>query len=201
MLRLHSTPLLLMLMLLTTAPPGCAAKKKKKHRVTVPVVPHEYNEVGSCPFHRADGTADDLSLFGHELQRDGRMDEALRCYAEAVRNEPKTAQGWFDLAVARQYDDPSQALSFYDQGLSLDPKAFHYNQLGIMLRQNDRQKEASHRFIQASRLAPKDAVSPVRASNPGRSPTNPVLHLRSTCAPASATDEGVRIPAGKGPSV
>ena len=75
----------------------------------------------------------------------------------AVRTSPQKAQGWLDIAVARQYADPAQALSLYAHGVSLDPTSFHYNSLGVMLRQNGRQDEAAHRFIQASRLAPRDA--------------------------------------------
>lgn len=143
--------------LLVLALPSGTAAKKKKRRVTVPAVPSEYGEEGSCPYHVPDAPAKELSEFGHELERDGRQQEALRCYAQAVRTMPKTAIGWFDLAVARQYEEPSLALRFYAHGVTLDPTSFHHNQLGVMLRQAGRQDEASHRFTQAARLAPADA--------------------------------------------
>jgi tetratricopeptide (TPR) repeat protein len=157
--------LLLPLLLLLGAPSDVQGAEKKRRRrrkaqrASVPAVPAEYDEDGSCPFHRdaADAAADELSAFGHELERDGRQPEALRCYAQAVRSSPRAAIGWFDLAVARQHAEPAAALRMYAHGVSLEPSAFHYNQLGVMLRQAERQDEAARRFVQAARMAPHDA--------------------------------------------
>ena len=149
-------------LLLVPPGPSCAAKRKRRRRVeqsAVPAIPSVYHEDGSCPFHREDATAKELSEFGHELERDGRQEEALRCYARAVRSAPLDAIGWFDLAVARQYKDPTLALRLYEHGVSLEPSSFHYNQLGVMLRQAERQDEATRRFIQAARLAPREGAS------------------------------------------
>ena len=125
--------------------------------MVVPAVPSEYTEDGRCPIHQLDASAKELSEFGHELERDGRQPEALRCYALAISSNPSEAIGWFDLAVARQYEEPSLALKLYAHAVSLEPSAFHYNQLGVMLRQAERHDEAKHRFIQASRMDPTDA--------------------------------------------
>ena len=157
--RLVALMLLIETLSLATAP---KSKRKKKHRTTVavPAVPSEYYEgEGGCPYHRsaADATPSDLSEFSHELERDGRQPEALRCYAAAIKGHPSDAKGWYDLAVARQYADPPVALRFYAHGLTLSPTSFHYNQLGVMLRVAERQSEAVVRFTQAARMAPVDA--------------------------------------------
>lgn len=132
----------------------------------MPVVPTQYYngqadgaEGSSCPFHlpAAQATAHELSEFGHELERDGRQREAVRCYAEAIRAHPQDARGWFDFAVAHQHSNSELALQFYQHGVKLDPSAFHYNQLGVMLRVAARHDEAAKRFAQSSRLAPTDA--------------------------------------------
>ena len=44
--------------------------------------------------------------------------------------------------MARQHEEPSLALRLYEHGLSLKPSAFHYDQLGVMLRSASRQDEA-----------------------------------------------------------
>ena len=150
----------LILLLLAHSADGA---KRKKRRSTVPVVPSEYynseDPSGGCPFHRAvsDVEPQEISAFGHELERDGRQAEALRCYAAAIRAHPTDARAWFDLSVAQQHVEPARALQFYKHGVSLDPTSFHYNQLGVMLRVATRHSEATQRFIQAARLAPADA--------------------------------------------
>ena len=153
---------LLNLLILLLIGSANAAKKRRIH-ATVPAVPSEFIEEehsnNGCPFHRSvqDTSPEELSEFGHELERDGRQAEALRCYAAAIRAHPTDARAWFDLAVARQDADPVLALNLYQHGVSLDPISFHYNQLGVMLRVAERHGEAAQRFKQASRLAPDDA--------------------------------------------
>ena len=94
---------------------GLAAAKKRKQ----PAVPAEL--LSGCPFHREKASPDELSEFGHELERDGRKLEAERCYARAIRSSPQAATGWFDLAAARQYSDQSAAIRYYRHGLKLRP--------------------------------------------------------------------------------
>jgi tetratricopeptide (TPR) repeat protein len=91
-----------------------AAKKRKQ-----PAVPAEL--LSGCPFHREQASPDELSEFGHELERDGRKPEAERCYARAIRSSPQAATGWFDLAAAHQYSDQSAAIRYYRHGLKLRP--------------------------------------------------------------------------------
>ena len=134
------------------------AKAKKKKRGGPPALLKEW--ASGCPFHRDKAEAEELSQFGHELERDGRQPEALRCYAKAIRSSPAEAVGWYDLAIARQHVDPPQAVRFYRQGLALKPADHEsYNQMGVLLRTNGRQEEAVRHFRVASRLRPTDADS------------------------------------------
>ena len=119
-----------------------AGKKRKQ-----PGVPAELRD--GCPFHRDDADAQELSEFGHEMERDGRQPEAERCYAQAIRTHPRTAVGWFDLAIARQYSHQAAALKYYRHGLSLLPSAYHYNQFGIIMRAREKHDEAAHLFRSA----------------------------------------------------
>ena len=130
-LRLSSAVLLLVLLA------DIALCKKRR----APKLPADVGD--DCPFHSladvphetdAHALASELSLFGHELERDGRKREAMECYAYAIRAAPDHASGWFDLAGALQYETPPKARALYRHGLSLKPDGFHYNQLGILLR-------------------------------------------------------------------
>ena len=48
-------------------------------------------------------------------------------------------------------------MKLYRHALSLEPTAFHYNQMGVMLRVAGRHAEAAEHFETAARLAPSDA--------------------------------------------
>ena len=143
-------PQLLLLLLASHCGLAAAGKKRKQ-----PAVPAELRD--GCPFHRDDADAQELSEFGHEMERDGRQPEAERCYAQAIRTHPRTAVGWFDLAVARQYSHQAAALKYYRHGLSLLPSAYHYNQFGIIMRAREKHDEAAHLFRSAAKLQPSDA--------------------------------------------
>ena len=147
------------LLALLTLPPACECAKKKKRRragAAPTKVPLELES--GCPFWRDEADAKELSEYGHELERDGRKAEALPCYVRAMRTSPSEPIGYLDLAVAKQYDDPSFAMKLYRQGVLLKP-TYHdvHNQFGILLRTNGRQEEATRQFISASRLRPNDA--------------------------------------------
>uniref|UniRef100_A0A7S4FBW8 UDP-N-acetylglucosamine--peptide N-acetylglucosaminyltransferase SPINDLY n=1 Tax=Chrysotila carterae TaxID=13221 RepID=A0A7S4FBW8_CHRCT len=119
---------------------------------------------GTCPFHRSDASPEELSEFGHELERDGRRQEALRCYGKAIRDNPKAAIGWYDLATALQHTDRPHALRYYKHALSLEPSAFHYNQLGVLLRADERHEDAVRSFKKAMSI---DAANADAAFNLG----------------------------------
>lgn len=142
---------LLLLLLASHCGPAAAGKAKRKQ----PAVPVELRE--GCPFHREDADSQELSEFGHEMERDGRKPEAERCYARAIRTQPRTAIGWFDLAVARQYSHQAAALKYYRHGLALLPSGYHYNQFGIIMRERKKHEEAADLFRAAARLQPLDA--------------------------------------------
>ena len=139
-----------------------------------------------CPYHKHTTTvsSDELSEFGHELERDGRQPEAVACYALAIRNHPSKAIGWFDLATAWQYSDRANALKYYAHGLKLQPAdGFRYSQLGVLLRAAER-GEAVRRFEQAVRLLPDDADA--------------YFHLGVARAARAAGGRAARLPLGAG---
>lgn len=134
---------------------GDGARKKRKQS-SGPKIPPELET--ECSFWRNETDARELSEYGHELERDGRQDEAVPCYVRAIRLNSESPIGWLDLATAKQYSDPSLAIKLYRHGVSLRPSDHNlHNQLGILLRANGRQEEAMHHFIGAARLKPDDA--------------------------------------------
>lgn len=133
-----------------------AAGRKRRRAEGAPAIPPELD--AGCPFWRDEPDARELSEFGHELERDGRQDEAVPCYVKAIRTSPESSLGWLDLAVAKQHTDPSLAIKLYRHGLKLKPTDHElYNQFGVLLRANGRQEEALHHFVAAGRLKPDDA--------------------------------------------
>ena len=133
-------------------------KRRRRKKGATPSIPAQLAD--GCPYHKHTTavSSDELSEFGHELERDGRQPEAVACYALAIRNHPSKAIGWFDLATAWQYSDRANALKYYAHGLKLQPAdGFRYSQLGVLLRAAERGEEAVRRFEQAVRLLPDDA--------------------------------------------
>ena len=96
-------------------------KRRRRKKGAAPSIPAQLAD--GCPYHKHTTTvsSDELSEFGHELERDGRKPEAERCYARAIRSSPQAATGWFDLAAAHQYSDQSAAIRYYRHGLKLHP--------------------------------------------------------------------------------
>ena len=171
---------------------GFAAAKKRKQ----PAVPTEL--LSGCPFHREKASTDELSEFGHELERDGRKLEAERCYARAIRSSPQAATGWFDLAAARQYSDQSAAIRYYRHGLKLRPSGepsrapvaslshpdppprayragagFQYNQFGVVMRQTERRAGGCRRRHEPPGSVAASAATTAKAPaghSPSRAP-------------------------------
>ena len=115
-------------------------KRRRRKKGAAPSIPAQLAD--GCPYHKhtTTVTSDELSEFGHELERDGRQPEAVACYALAIRNHPSKAIGWFDLATAWQYSDRANALKYYAHGLKLQPAdGFRYSQLGVLLRAAEHQ--------------------------------------------------------------
>ena len=75
-------------------------KRRRRKKGAAPSIPAQLAD--GCPYHKHTTavSSDELSEFGHELERDGRQPEAVACYALAIRNHPSKSIGWFDLATA-----------------------------------------------------------------------------------------------------
>ena len=60
---------------------------------------------------------------GREQAHAGRYQEAIACYDQALKLEPKRADVWYDLGEAhRELHQHEAALSCYDRALRLHPK-------------------------------------------------------------------------------
>ena len=136
---------------------AASAAAKKKRKTSVPKLPADLASAEGCPLHKDSAPAGELSEFGRVLEKDGRMPEAERCYALAIKSSPKAGIGWFDLATARQVSDPKLAVRYWRHALRLQPSSEAYAKFGVLLRTSDRQKEAVHAFRAAVRTAPNDA--------------------------------------------
>jgi protein O-mannosyl-transferase len=93
---------------------------------------------------------------GTALSREGRADEALAHYAEAVRIKPGNSIAQYDLgaALAARGRD-AEAMEHYLQALTLDPRyAAAHNNLGILLAKQGRIDEAARHYAEAARLRP-----------------------------------------------
>ncbi|MBZ5638125.1 MAG: tetratricopeptide repeat protein [Acidobacteriia bacterium] len=93
---------------------------------------------------------------GAALAREGRSDEALAHYTEAVRLKPDDATAQYDLgaALAARGGD-AKAMEHYAKALALDPGyAAPHNNLGILLAKQGRIDEAARHYAEAVRLRP-----------------------------------------------
>ena len=93
---------------------------------------------------------------GSILRQDGKPEEAMGYFAQALRIKPDLAEAHYNLGVTlAQLDRTSEAIEHYQQALQFDP-AFaeaHYN-LGVALALSGRGLEAKEHFEEALRLNP-----------------------------------------------
>jgi protein O-mannosyl-transferase len=93
---------------------------------------------------------------GLVLSKEGRLDEAIQQYREALRLKPDDADAHYDLANAlyrkRLWDE---AIAEYQEDLRLNPDDFSgHGNLGVALFQKGCVDEAIHQFQEALRLNP-----------------------------------------------
>jgi serine/threonine protein kinase/Flp pilus assembly protein TadD len=88
---------------------------------------------------------------GKALEARGRNAEALRCFRQATRVDPKRAMVWFNLGNhLRDNGESAEALSCYRQSLALDPNdADAWNNLGVACSNTRQPDEAIRCFRQA----------------------------------------------------
>ena len=96
---------------------------------------------------------------GHNvLYEQGRYDEALTAFEEAIRLDPKDALPWNGKGnVLKEQDRYDEALKAYEEAIRLDPKdAAPLNGKGNVLYEQGRYDEALKAYEEAIRLAPKN---------------------------------------------
>ena len=68
--------------------------------------------------------AEERLVAGVELQREGRLEEAIAQYDEAIRLDPLFANAYTIRGIAyRALGQPEQAIEDFDQAIQLDPQA------------------------------------------------------------------------------
>ena len=93
---------------------------------------------------------------GNRLQAEGKLDEAISHYREAIRIKPKYARAHYNLGCALfRLDGLDEAISCYNKALELKPDyAEAENNLGALLAKQRRFHEAIGHFRQALQIKP-----------------------------------------------
>jgi len=95
---------------------------------------------------------------GYQLRKDGRYDEAIHIFKQAIEENPTFYLGWYNLALA--YDDLkdfSRAKQAYEKAAELEPQqpmrdASFYNSYGYFLYRHKRYKEAIAQLKKALKI-------------------------------------------------
>jgi tetratricopeptide (TPR) repeat protein len=98
---------------------------------------------------------------GYALSSQGKYDEAIKAYDEAIRIDPKSFAAWTNkgdaLNAQGKYDE---AIKTYDEAIKLDPNiAIAWNNKGTALSNQGNYDEAIKAIDEAIRLDPKSAMA------------------------------------------
>lgn len=99
--------------------------------------------------------------FGNTLLQQGRYDEAIEQYRQALEKKPDLAEAHVDWGIAlKEKGDPAGAVTQYLEALKIDPDLpdAHYN-LGIALAEQGRGDRAAQAFRRALELRPGFAAA------------------------------------------
>jgi Tfp pilus assembly protein PilF len=98
---------------------------------------------------------------GQALQEEGRLEEAVNWYAQALHMQPNVARFHTNLgSVLAEQENYDQALAHYQQAIRLDPKyAEAYNGIGFIHHELGRYDEAKRWYEQAIALKPDLAAA------------------------------------------
>jgi tetratricopeptide (TPR) repeat protein len=91
-----------------------------------------------------------------ELQKSGRMEEAVACYREALRMKPDYGDACYYLGnVLQELGRPGEAAAQYERALALNPSdAAAHNNLGLALEATGRLADAAAHYRAAIGLRP-----------------------------------------------
>lgn len=105
-----------------------------------------------------DETADRLNNEGLILRQQGRLDEALICYDEALEIAPRRAEVWCNKGNALHAQERYQeALQCFDKAVGLDPSDMKlWCNRGVALKAMGRPGDAVASYDKALQIAPRD---------------------------------------------
>lgn len=92
---------------------------------------------------------------GVVLEKQGKYDDAILAFDEAIRLDPKNAKAWIDKGNCSLIgqDKYADAIEAYDETIRLDPKlAYPWYEKGRILEALGRTAEATAAFIKANEL-------------------------------------------------
>jgi tetratricopeptide (TPR) repeat protein len=112
--------------------------------------------------HTLSVTSDNLVIeynLGHVLGQQGKLDEAVRHFAEAIRINPNYYDALFNMGVTLANQGKfAEALEYYDQALRVEPNSGKaYMEKGLVLAKQGKMNDASPLLYKALELAPDNA--------------------------------------------
>jgi tetratricopeptide (TPR) repeat protein len=98
---------------------------------------------------------------GYVFQNDKNLEEALRCYSEAVRLDPTLYYGYNNLGVSlnelKHYEEAEAA---YHKAIEINPsEAIIYSNLGVLFKELKRYEEGEAAYRKAIELNPSDTTA------------------------------------------
>jgi len=104
---------------------------------------------------------------GYNLLQQGKIQEAITHYTEALRIDPSYAEAHYNLGVAlAKQGNIQEAMSHYSDALKLNPNyADAHNNLGIILARQGKNREAIVHFSEALRIRPDRAEIDINMAN------------------------------------
>jgi len=112
--------------------------------------------------HTLSVTSDNLVIeynLGHVLGRQGKYDESVKHFAEAIRINPNYYDALINMGMTLAYQNKfTEAIDYYDKALAVEPNsAKTYMEKALALAKQGKLSEALPQFNKARELAPDDA--------------------------------------------
>lgn len=102
-----------------------------------------------------------LTSKGNILYNQGKYDEAIKAYDEAIKIDPKSSSAWFNKGLAlEELGKYNEAIKAYDQVIKLEPNdaAPAWNNKGNALGEQGKYSDAIKSYDQAIKIDPNDAI-------------------------------------------
>lgn len=115
--------------------------------------------LGQYLLKRSPNESDLYNQMGYALHSQGRYNEAVAYYRQAIKMTPNYSDAYSNLAVTlREQDKLDEAVETYRQALKFEPNdtALHYN-LANALQQQGKLDEAAHHYSEALKIRPRHA--------------------------------------------